>query len=210
MSSQQAQALVGRTLAGRYRVERVLGMGGMGIVAEVTHLQLGCRFALKTLRDGGDLDAEAMERFRREARTTARLGHPHIVEVTDFDTTEEGEPFVVMELLVGETLGWRLASGPILDVAAAVAIGVQVAMALGAAHASGVVHRDLKPDNVFLCAKGPWPDFVKVLDFGMSKIRDAASLRTRSAVVLGTPRYMSPEQAMARSADCDQRADVFS
>jgi eukaryotic-like serine/threonine-protein kinase len=205
---QDTGALVGRTLAGRYRVERVLGMGGMGVVSEVTHLRLGRRFALKTLHASASVEPQSVERFRREAQVTARLGHPHIVEVTDFDTAETGEPFVVMELLQGETLGARLAAGR-LGCAAAASVGYQVTLALSAAHAGGVVHRDLKPENVFLCANGPWPDFVKVLDFGMSKVRDAVSLRTQSTVLLGTPRYMSPEQAMGKASECDARTDVF-
>jgi serine/threonine-protein kinase len=196
-------------MAGRYRVERTLGCGGMGVVYLVTHLKLGRLFALKLLHPGLGWQGEAMERFRHEAQVTSRIGHPNIVDVVDFDETEQGEPFIVMEVLEGQSLASRLQQGA-LPATSAVGIGYQICLALHAAHQAGVIHRDLKPDNVFLCSNASWPDFVKVLDFGISKILGSDAALTRSHALIGTPRYMSPEQAVGRAADCDRRSDIFS
>jgi serine/threonine-protein kinase len=150
-----------------------------------------------------------LQRFRREAEIASRLGHPNIVEVLDFNTLPTGQPYIVLEYLQGETLAGRLASGR-LQLDEALAITRQIGSALQAAHRAGVVHRDLKPDNVFLCVpEEDMPTRVKVLDFGISKIRGSQSLRTQDAVLMGTPQYMSPEQATGKNTAVDARTDVF-
>ena len=201
---------VGAVLGETYRIQALIGRGGMGAVWAAEHLRLpGKHVAVKVLLDataGGD---EMLQRFRREAEIASRLGHPNIVEVLDFNTLPTGQPYIVLEYLVGETLASRLTKGRIpLD--ETMAIARQVGSALQAAHRAGVVHRDLKPDNVFLCTpEEDIPTKVKVLDFGISKIRGSQSLRTQDAILMGTPQYMSPEQATGKNTSVDARTDVF-
>jgi hypothetical protein len=206
---QPAESLLGAVLDGLYRIEGLLGEGGMGAVYEATQLRLDRRVAVKVMARELTVNPEALERFRREARVTSALGHPHIVQVSDFSVTPSGEPFLVMELLEGEDLERRLRRvGRILpgDV---VSIVKQVASALAAAHAKGIVHRDLKPGNIYLLAVAGEPDFVKVLDFGISKVRTATTKLTRTASIIGTPNYMSPEQAKGKTEDIDDRTDQW-
>ncbi len=198
-------------VADTYRVTRLLGRGGMGAVWAAEHLRLpGRQVAVKVLLSPGVATGEAFARFRREAEIASRLGHPHIVQVLDFHTLPTGEPYIILELLQGETLAQRLQRGPVaLD--EALAITRQVGSALQAAHRAGVVHRDLKPDNVFLCTpqeEMPGPN-VKVLDFGISKIRGSQTVATQDAVLMGTPQYMAPEQALGKNTSIDARTDVF-
>jgi hypothetical protein len=158
----------------------------------------------------GVASGEAFARFRREAEIASRLGHPHIVQVLDFHTLPTGEPYIILELLQGETLAQRLQRGPV-PLEETLAITRQVGSALQAAHRAGVVHRDLKPDNVFLCTpqeEMPGPN-VKVLDFGISKIRGSQTVATQDAVLMGTPQYMAPEQALGKNTSIDARTDVF-
>jgi serine/threonine protein kinase len=152
---------------------------------------------------------EALARFHREAEITSHLGHPHLVNVIDFGTAESGEPYLVMEYLEGEDLEHRLLRIGRLGIEAAVHITKQAASALGAAHAKDVVHRDLKPANIFLMQVPGEPDFVKVLDFGISKVKAARARLTRATAVVGTPNYMSPEQASGRVDETDHRADQW-
>jgi serine/threonine-protein kinase len=152
---------------------------------------------------------EALARFRREARVTSELGHPNIVAVVESGETEAGAPYLVMELLEGEDLATLLEREGKLAPSRALAIFAQVASAVGTAHALGVVHRDLKPPNLFVTRGESGIERVKVLDFGVSKVQGGQSVMTRSNASLGTPGYMSPEQVEGRSATVDARADIF-
>jgi serine/threonine protein kinase len=206
------ESLAGEVLGGRYRILRKIGSGGMGIVYEAEQLGLGRRVAVKVLHPSLAHDRESVGRMAREARAAAALGHPHIVEVTDFQTPEGGTPFLVMALLKGESLRALLDRERRLEPQRIARIALQLLAALDAAHAAGLIHRDVKPENVFLEKTSAAPDFVRLLDFGIAKPLARASATTeplsRSGVVLGTPEYMAPEQA--RGEDVDARADLYS
>jgi serine/threonine-protein kinase len=201
---------VGAVVGETYRIEGLIGRGGMGAVWAAEHLRLpGKHVAVKVLLDAAAGGDEMLQRFRREAEIASRLGHPNIVEVLDFNTLPSGLPYIVLEYLQGETLAARVSGGR-LQLEEALAITRQIGSALQAAHRAGVVHRDLKPDNVFLCTpEEDMPTKVKVLDFGISKIRGSQSLRTQDAILMGTPQYMSPEQATGKNTAVDARTDVF-
>jgi len=199
----------GTVIADTYRLEHSLGEGGMGLVFSAQHLRVPKRVAIKILRTA--LDADFLARFRQEAEIASRIGHPNIIDVLDFNTLPSGTPYLVMEHLDGESLATRARRGP-LPLADALAILRQIASGLYAAHNAGVVHRDLKPENVFLVPReveGTLTDHVKILDFGISKVHGSAIVRTSENVVMGTPRYMAPEQALGWNADIDGRADQF-
>jgi tRNA A-37 threonylcarbamoyl transferase component Bud32 len=204
-------SLLGSIVADTYRITARLGVGGMGQVFAADHLRLpGKRVAIKVLH-AALATGEILARFRREAEIASRIGHPNIVEVLDFNTLPTGEPFLVMELLTGESLAARLRRGRPGE-KASLDIARQIGSALAAAHRLEVVHRDLKPDNVFLCPRdvdGELRDHVKVLDFGISKIRNSATVVTQDAAILGTPFYMSPEQASGKNQEIDGRTDIF-
>jgi eukaryotic-like serine/threonine-protein kinase len=203
------QALLGSTLADTYRLVRVIGRGGMGLIWEAHHVRLkGKRYALKLLGAQFARDQGVLARFRREAEIASQLGNEHIVEVHDFNTAS-GQAYMVMEMLEGEDLAGRIKGRGALPIEDAKHIFDQVASALDAAHRAHIVHRDLKPPNVFLCRRGGRDDYVKVLDFGLSKVLDSMTVVTRDYTLLGTPYYMSPEQAEGRIKEIDQRADVF-
>lgn len=204
-----AANLLGTVLEGAYRLVRMKGEGGMGAVYEATQLRLNKRVAIKLMARELAQNQEALARFHREAEITSQLGHPHLVNVVDFGTAETGEPYLVMEYLEGEDLEHRLLAEGSLPIEAAVHITKQVASALGAAHARDIVHRDLKPANVFLVEVPGELDFVKVLDFGISKVKAARAKLTRATAVIGTPNYMSPEQAAGRVDETDHRADQW-
>ena len=193
----------------RYRVVRLLGEGGMGAVYEVEHLGVGKRLAIKMLHAHYARQPEAVKRFAREARAAAAIGHPNIVEVIDTGV-HQSEPYMVMELLRGETLAERLARAtPITTREVCSVIGC-ILSALASAHAKGIVHRDMKPENVFL-AEYAGATTVKLLDFGVSKFRHEAGTlfeTTQEGLPVGTPAYMAPEQWMGRR-DIDHRADLF-
>ncbi|HEX2686176.1 MAG TPA: serine/threonine-protein kinase, partial [Kofleriaceae bacterium] len=183
----------------KYRIERLLATGGMGAVYLGTHTLLRKRVAIKILNPQLS-SAPMIERFHREAITASQIGHEGIAQVTDIGTSREGEPFLVMEYLEGESLASRLrASGP-LAVEDACELGCAILSPLDAAHRAGIIHRDLKPDNVFLVRQS-YGEMVKLLDFGISRAPGLASefRLTTTGLVLGTPYYMSPEQARGDS-----------
>jgi serine/threonine-protein kinase len=199
----------GTLLHGTYRIVRPLAEGGCGQVYAAAHTRLPGQYAVKVLHRSLARNAEALTRFRQEAEITSTLRHPHIVQVLDFNVSEEGFPYLVMELLEGRPLTARLADSGALTPADAVRIVQQIAQALQAAHARGIVHRDLKPDNVMLLQADGMTDFVKVLDFGISQ----ASWRPRltdSTHVAGTPQYMAPEQACGLRDQIGPWTDQFS
>ena len=208
---QTGQALVGRVIAGRYRVTGIIGEGGMGTVYLADHLSLGRQVAIKRLHSEMTGDAKAVARFQREARAAAATGHEHIVEVMDLGYAEDGAPYLVMEYLRGASLAQVLKQEGRLTVTRTIHIVSQVLAALGAVHAKEIVHRDLKPDNVFLVRKGTFVDYVKILDFGISKMKQEEGEPndlTRTGVTMGTPYYMSPEQARGMRK-LDHRVDLY-
>jgi serine/threonine protein kinase len=205
--------LVGQTLDGRYFIERKIGEGGMGVVYSAKHSVIERPLAIKVLKREALRDAATITRFVQEAKAASRIGHPNIVDVTDFGTTPEGLTYSVMEYVKGITLALVVKTQAPLPVARAAAIAQQLARALGAAHEKGIVHRDLKPENIFLVDRDGRPDFVKIVDFGIAKVTPidgtAAGPRlTRAGSVFGTPEYMAPEQAAGRS-DIDGRVDIY-
>jgi serine/threonine protein kinase len=205
--------LLGTTLRGTYRILRALDQGGMGMVFEAEHVRLRRRLAVKVLAQHLAKDAHALARFNREAEIISQLQHPHVVQVSDFDTTEAGEPYLVMELLAGESLATRLERERCLPIAEALRIAHQVSSGLGAAHAANIVHRDLKPANIFLTeflTNAPGHSgLVKLLDFGISKRAGAGKGLTGEYDILGTPDYMAPEQALGKTAQVDHRGDQY-
>ncbi len=205
----QPSRMVGAMLGDAYQITGLLAEGGMGWVYEARHLRLKKRVAVKLMARELAGNPEALARFHREAEVTSRLGHPNLVNVLDFGTTDDGKPYLVMEHLDGEDLERRLQRDKRLPLAAAVAITRQVASALSAAHAEGIVHRDLKPANVYLVKVPGEADFVKVLDFGISKIKAGRTKLTRATAVLGTPEYMAPEQANGLIEDIDHHVDQW-
>ena len=210
-AEQPADALAGREVGGRYRLIRRIGKGGMGVVYEAEHLGLDKRVAIKFLLDRFTDDPEVIERFHREARTASRIGHENIIDVTDVGHDGDGRPYIVMELLDGGDLGQVLSQTGPLPTARAVHVIRQVLRGLEAAHGKGIVHRDMKPENVHLVARAGDPDFVKIMDFGISKIiaaNDSKVRLTATGAVIGTPIYMAPEQAMAQ-AELDHRVDLY-
>lgn len=201
---------VGRTLGGSYLVQRLIGEGGMGQVYEASHTRVQRSFAIKVLNVRLTKLAEVRARFEREAMLGSRLGHDHIVAVIDFDNTDDGYPFLVMELLQGQDLGQAIIRQGTIEPVRAVSIVRQVADALMAAHSEGVVHRDLKPENIFLCQRKGGGELVKAMDFGISKVLTSESIVTSHQTVLGTPWYMAPEQALGKVQEVDHRSDLFS
>jgi serine/threonine-protein kinase len=203
---------VGTVLAETYEITGLLGEGGMGAVWEAQHRRLhGKKVAIKVLHSFVAGDSESVERFHREAQIASRLGHPNIVSVEDFNALPGGGWYLVLEHLKGESLNARLNRGPI-PLPQALSITRQIASALQAAHSEGIVHRDLKPHNVFLCpseSHGYATELVKVLDFGISKIQGSDTVKTQTNAILGTPQYMSPEQARGAHREIDHRTDVF-
>jgi serine/threonine protein kinase len=203
--------LVGSTVAGKYHIDRLIGRGGMGAVFQATNAGIGKRVALKFLGPETSKDVDAATRFQREAEAASLAESPHIVQIFDSGRSERGLPFLVMELLTGEDLRERLRREGRLPPEAAARIALQVLKALRQAHAAGIVHRDLKPDNVFLCRRDDEPAFVKIVDFGISKLQQSPGVDTltHKGAVLGTAFYMSPEQAQS-FPDIDGRTDLFS
>jgi serine/threonine-protein kinase len=201
----------GTVLDGTYRLTRLLGRGGMGSVYEGHHTGAGKLVAVKVMHRGLMAYPELLARFRREAKVTSELDHPHVVNVFGFGTAPAGEPYMVMEFLDGEDLQTRLERVGPLPLAMVAQIVHQVASALSEAHAAGVVHRDLKPDNVFLVRVADGAVFAKVVDFGLSKVlKTSATKLTVARAVFGTPEFMAPEQAEGRQDAIDHRSDQWS
>ena len=200
----------GTRIAQKYRVLRALGEGAMGSVWAAENELTEREFAIKLIHRSHVMADELRERILREARACGRLRHKNVVEVYDVGETDEGDPFLVMELLEGETLESLLARRQRLPSLQVAAIGFQVASALAAAHAAGIIHRDLKPANIFLHQDADLGTVVKVVDFGVSKlVADRNATTTTTGAAVGSPAYMSPEQATAQS-DIDHRADLWS
>ena len=202
---------IGQVLHDAYRLTRLIGEGGMGSVYEAVHVRLAQkRFAVKLLHPSVAKMTNVYARFRREAEIATKLGHPNIVEVLDFNKTEHGQAYMVMEFLEGEDLSSRLHQMERLPPAEVARIMTQVGSALHCAHHSGIVHRDMKPANIFLVSRpGEEERQAKILDFGISKIRHSTTMLTGDATILGTPSYMSPEQADGLVRDIDQTTDIF-
>jgi eukaryotic-like serine/threonine-protein kinase len=202
--------LTGTLVGDKYRIDRMIGRGGMGAVFAATNTAIGKRVALKFLGREAARDPAATVRFQREAQAAGVIESEHIVHVFDAGTSPEGLPFLVMELLTGEDLRARLDREGPLRVAEATKIASEVLRALVRAHAAGIVHRDLKPDNVFLCRRDDGSDLVKIVDFGISKLQHQGGSEriTYRGTVLGTAHYVSPEQAHGRD-DVDHRADLY-
>lgn len=193
-----------------YRVEQLLGAGGMAEVYLVSHTRLPRQFALKLMHVNSDERSDFRDRFKREAEILAKLRHPHIVDVVDWDSTPEGKPYLVMEYLEGETLDAFIKRASPLSVPVALNICAQIGEALESAHKAGVIHRDLKPSNIFLDKHGNKPNFIKILDFGIAKItRVDKTPLTAQAAVMGTPGYMAPEQALGKGELIGPQTDQF-
>jgi eukaryotic-like serine/threonine-protein kinase len=209
--ARRAQVRVGSTLRGKYRIDAVLGVGGMATVYRATHRNQA-EFAIKMLHPELGLSEDLRARFLREGYAANSVKHPGAVRVVDDDVSEDGAAFLVMELLQGKSVDvlWQM-HGERLPVQLAMSIGEQVLDVLAAAHEKGIVHRDIKPQNLFVTTDGT----AKVLDFGIARARDAASLGaggqgTGTGILLGTPAFMAPEQALARSREIDARTDLWS
>jgi len=194
--------LAGTVLGGKYRIGRKIGSGGIGVVYAAEHVTLGHEVAVKVLRGAAARDGGEIARLRREAYIQVHVEHPNVVRVMDLDQMPDGSIYVVMERLVGRSLADKLARDGLLAPGLAIPVYIDVCRALHAAHKKGVVHRDLKPGNIFLCDDG----ISKVLDFGMSKLATAESL-TQTGYTLGTPEYMAPEQCIG--AQVEPRTDIY-
>ena len=207
-----SKAAIGQIIDRRFRITELIGEGGMGRVYMAEHIELDRRVAIKILHPVYSRMPDLVKRFKREARAASRIGNPHIVEVTDSSNTADGAVYFVMEYLNGLDLGSLIESQGAIDVRRVLRIGVQICHALAAAHAESIIHRDLKPENIFLTEKEGESDFVKVLDFGVARSIEFEQLRkkrlTSPGMAMGTPEYMSPEQAAGRIAD--ERSDIYS
>ncbi len=214
---QAADLVPGMVIRGKYEVLSKVGSGGMASVYKARHVAFGEVVALKLVGTRLSGDADFLKRFRNEAVITRRLQHPNAVRVEDLDATEDGRPFIVMEYVDGRSLRELVRSEGPQPLARAVSVSRQVCAALAAAHALGITHRDIKPDNILL-GRGPdGAEHVKVLDFGIAKVREASEgagegyTPTRTGMIVGTPQYISPEQAMGKRGDeVDGRADLYS
>jgi serine/threonine-protein kinase len=202
---------IGQVIDGKYRVASVIGEGGMGAVFGGEHLRLHRKVAIKVLHAAMARDAEVVRRFEREAQAAGKIGNDHILEVLDIGELPDGERFIVMELLEGEPLNTRLERLQRMTPRQVYPVVRQLLEGLAAAHAAGIVHRDLKPANVFIQReKAGRPDYVKIIDFGISKFQNVGGdeAKTRTGMIIGTPLYMSPEQARGLS-EADARADLY-
>jgi serine/threonine-protein kinase len=210
-SSARSSIDVGSVIAGTYTIEALIGRGGMGAVFLASHNRLpGKKVAIKLLH--AEMDGEeVLARFNREAKIASLLSHPNIVHIEDYNVTAEGMPYVVLEYLQGESLAQRVRRGP-MSLDETFSLVRQIASALAAAHGKGITHRDLKPANIFVVPSeidGVTREIAKVLDFGISKMRDGSTVKTQDSALLGTPQYMAPEQALGQHDKVDQRTDIF-
>lgn len=204
----------GQVIDGKYRITRLIGTGGMGAVYEGEHVLIRRRIALKVLHADSATNADVIRRFEREAQAAGEIGNDHILEVLDLGLLENGDRYMVMEFLDGETLATRIQRHGHLTPHQVAPIARQFLTALISAHAAGIIHRDLKPENIFILrSKAGRADFVKLIDFGISKFsrpfKEGEHRMTRANAVLGTPCYMSPEQARGAS-ETDVRSDIYS
>ncbi|MFT7625688.1 MAG: serine/threonine protein kinase, partial [Myxococcota bacterium] len=206
------EELVGATIAGRYRIDSVIGQGGMGSVFAATQLGIDRRVAVKVLRPPLHRDeaqaVRARTRFEREAKTLSRLSHPHTMRVFDYGHTESGNPYIVTELLEGKPLETVVEGEGSVAPIRAVRIISGVLKSLAEAHEAGIVHRDISAGNVFLVEVRDDPEFVKLIDFGLASDDTGGASVTRTGEILGTPLYMSPEQAQGKPTD--ERSDLYS
>ena len=214
LPSAESPVVQGEVLAGKYRVERVIGAGGMGVVVEATHIDLDLRVALKFLLAEASRSGEALARFLREGRAAAKLQSEHVARVLDVGKLASGEPYLVMEYLVGSDLSQVLELQGPQAIDQAVSYVIQACDAIAEAHANGIIHRDLKPSNLFLSQRNDGSYVVKVLDFGISKTTPSSDHAptadlTCSGTLLGSPAYMSPEQIRS-TKHVDYRTDVWS
>jgi serine/threonine protein kinase len=212
MSETKAPVEVGEILDQKYRVDRILGVGGMGVVVAATHVHLDERVAIKFLLPDAKSNPEVVNRFAREARAASKIKGEHVARVTDVGTLATGEPYMVMEYLQGNDLSAEIDRLGKIKPARAVGYVLQACEALAEAHQIGIIHRDLKPANLFLTQRPDGTDCIKVLDFGISKMNggsaaDAGMTKTQSS--MGSPLYMSPEQ-MTSAKNVDARADIWS
>ena len=221
MGAPAGDPMLGRVIAGRFTVLARLGAGAMGTVYRAKQARIGREVAIKILRSDRALDEASRGRFLREARANSLLTSPNTVTVFDFGADDNGDFYLAMELLEGESLGQRIRRQGRLDAASAVETALQALRSLAEAHAKGIIHRDLKPDNLFYArsysgnrTQAPGDEIVKVLDFGVAKMMHAdaelamSAIETQAGTVFGTPRYMSPEQAQGRALDT--RSDLYS
>ncbi|NVB81446.1 MAG: serine/threonine protein kinase, partial [Kofleriaceae bacterium] len=196
---------------GSYRILQKIGTGGMGAVFLAEHPLIGKKVALKVIHRELSSNKEVVQRFFQEAKAVTKIGNEHIISIHDFGMTPEGDHFYIMEYLEGQTLAQLLAKTTVLPVMRALHIGAQIGAALAAAHAAGVIHRDLKPDNVMLTPRLGDQDFVVLLDFGLAKMfvgGGQSAVKTQAGVLLGTPQYMSPEACESRG-NLDHRTDIY-
>jgi hypothetical protein len=207
------EVLLGQVLAGRYRIDRLLGSGGMGAVYRAEHVHMRKAVAIKVLHREMTTYPEIVARFEREAVAAGRIEHPHVAAATDFGKLDDGSFYLILEYVEGRSLGSVIDSDGPLPQGRALTIARQIADALSAAHAAGIVHRDLKPDNVMLIEREGFADWVKVLDFGIAKLHieetdpERSQPLTQMGTVFGTPQYMSPEQGQGHTVDA--RADLY-
>jgi serine/threonine-protein kinase len=204
--------LIGRII-GKYRIDRLIGEGGMGRVYAAAHTSLGSGAAIKIMTVDATRSPQVVQRFFNEARAAAALKHAGIVEVYDFDRLPDGRPYMILELLEGESLAKRLSREGALAPAAAIPILASVCDAVGEAHRHGIIHRDLKPDNIYLVRRKGIAGLVKVLDFGIAKLTEgdsAGGVATRTGMVMGTPEYMAPEQGFGRHHLVGPGSDIYS
>ena len=203
--------LIGKVLSERYRIVRKIGEGGMGAVYQAEHALIEKKMALKILFQDLTRRPDLIARFLQEAKSASRIGHENVIDISDFGQSPEGLVFIAMEYLDGQDLGRTLKKTGAMDWVRARPILMQIAKGLRAAHGNGIIHRDMKPENVYLIQKEGRPDFVKVLDFGIAKIvtDDGGSgpALTQTGMIFGTPEYMSPEQAQGNPPD--HRVDVY-
>ena len=203
----------GELIHHKYRLERELGRGGMGVVFLAVHEDIGKPVAIKFLLKEYAEHEHMLGRFQQEARAASAIGHRNIIDVYDLGIAEDGSPFIVMEMLLGESLASRLKAEEPLDLETVAYVACHVLSGLSAAHAAGIVHRDLKPDNVYLVNTGAMLSSIKLLDFGISRVltdeSSGTGRMTSTGMVMGTPHYMSPEQAGGRK-DVDHRTDLYS